>query len=142
MYLDWFEREISERLREQPIGRPVCARGFFQLTSDHGLLTPLLAAAIDMAARWFASPPARLYAQGGARAGYTSALVEFQAGQTAVLTAELARAAEPWAMLLLVGNRGTLRYTDLPLAILREAPAGRLGPLIEKSLRARETVAV
>ena len=93
-------------------------RGHFELSGDHGLLTPTTATGVSLAVEWFESNEFSLYAQGGASQGYVNVLARFDGGQTALLGAALTqtsdRARPPSVMLLLVGNLGTMRFEDEP----------------------------
>jgi hypothetical protein len=113
-YLDRLEKWIASGLAEKPVGEPVAVRAFFQLTGDHGLLLPTLAAATAIASTWFSSRPSRLYALGGVEAGYASVLAEFAGGQTAMLTVESLQRGRPSVTMLVIGNHGTIRYEDSP----------------------------
>ena len=123
-YLAWLDATIAAQLARDAIGRPVFLRASLQLTADHGLLAPILAAQLESAARWMASPLRRLYAQGGERQGFLSVLAEFDGGQTALLSSELTHGGEASADLLLLGQRGSFRFQDQPEPIqLSEPPA-------------------
>ena len=145
-YLDWLEKTLASKLSEKPIGEPVVVRAFYQLTPDHGVLIPVLAAATSMAASWLGSRPARVYAQGGAAHGYATVLAEFAGGQTALITSETAQPEGHSVRVLIIGNHGTLSYHDAPGGgpVLAPDSAGnrRLHAAIERSLRAGRTVEV
>jgi hypothetical protein len=113
-YLDRLEKWIASGLAEKPVGEPVAVRAFCQLTGDHGLLLPTLAAVTSITATWFSSRPVRLYALGGADVGYASVLAEFAGGQTAILTVETLQRGRPSVTILMIGNHGTIRYEDSP----------------------------
>ncbi len=147
-YLEWLEQTLTEKLAEEPIGRPVALRAYLQLTHDHGRLIPVLAAATAAAQRWLSADVPRIYAQGGVSDGALSILAAFPNGATAMISSELARpqpdgCGEPLAItLLLVGNRGTMqfRHTAAIDETLDETASDRLRnreleALIETSLR-------
>ncbi len=148
-YLDWLEQTLRTKLTSNPIGEPVALRAYLQLTSDHGLLTPTAAAAVVMAQRWFGAPPLSLYAQGGADLGYVSILAKFAKGQTALISSDLVRSSAepraefPAATLLLIGNHGSMQFSDSPgsdglpvdLTPPNNAPQRHLLRLIQESLR-------
>ena len=119
-YLDWLEEVLAEKLASKPIGEPVALRAHVSLTADHGLLVPTLAATVKVASRWFGQGRPKLYAQGGAQQGHVSVLATYAGGQTAVLGSELLQdgeahgSADAGVRLLLVGNHGTLEFTDAP----------------------------
>lgn len=112
-YLNWLEKSVEEKLAADSIGRPVFVRLVLALTTDHGLLDQGLQRAVAMADRWLGSKSQRMERMGGAREGYVSALAEYHDGQTALLAAEVFR-TEPEARVLIVGQRGTLRFDDFP----------------------------
>ena len=146
--IGWNKR-FRQKLSGSPIGEPVALRACLQLTSDHGLLTPTAAAAVVMAQRWFGAPPLSVYAQGGAELGYVSVLVKFAKGQTALINSDLVRSGAepraefPTARLLLIGNHGSMQFSDSPgsdglpvdLTPPNNAPQQQLLRLIQESLR-------
>ena len=119
-YLSWLEKALAAKLAEQPIGTPVALRAYLQLTSDHGLLVAHAAGMTALAERWFGANVASIYSQGSAESGYLSLLVQFAAGQTALVVSELVRPARdgagerPFTKLLVVGNHGTIEFEDAP----------------------------
>ena len=148
-YFQWLGQAVRAKLTDKPIGDAVALRAYLQLTSDHGLLIPTLAAALAMAGRWLGSPTG-LYAQGGSRQGYVSALAQFS-GRTALISSDLIRTGDerPAVTLLLVGNRGSLQFSDHPgadgLLVNLDPPHGEeernIGAMIEQSLRQKRPVA-
>ena len=144
-YLDWLTESLRAKLAEEAVGEPVALRGYLQVAEDHGLLIPTLAAAVVMAETWFGSRGPTVYAQGGAEQGSVSVLATFPNGRTAVLSSDLARgvAEGPSVTLLLVGNHGTMQFTDRPgsdglavdLGVPSNADQERVATLIEESLR-------
>ena len=152
-YIDWLTESLRAKLAEQAVGEPVALRGYFQIADDHGLLIPTLAAAVAMAETWFGSVGPTIHAQGGAQQGSVSVLATFANGRTAVLSSDLARgsggsAEGPSVTVLLIGNHGTMQFTDRPgsdgLAVDLRPPNSpdqqRLAALIEDSLRKGEPV--
>lgn len=136
-YLTWLEPVIGSRVTPESIGNVVFVRANLELTADHGLLTAVAAAGLGNAARWIQAEPSSVYAQGGVKEGYVSLLAEFANGASALISAEAAH-GEPSAQLLLVGQRGTLRYDDYPQAgQLKDRPLARAEWVrwIERSLR-------
>lgn len=134
-------------------------RGHFELSGDHGLLTPTTATGVSLAVEWFESNELSLYAQGGASQGYVNVLARFDGGQTALLGSALTQTSDiarpPSVMLLLVGNLGTMRFEDEPgrfedepggdtldavLAPMRGEQQGRIEAAIAQSLRLGEPV--
>ena len=147
-YIDWLTESLRAKLNEQAVGEPVALRGYFQIADDHGLLIPTLAAAVAMAETWFGSRGPTLYAQGGAQQGSVSVLATFPNGRTAVLSSDLARgsagdAEGPAVTLLLIGNHGSMQFTDRPgsdglavdLGPSNDRDQQRLAAVIEDSLR-------
>ena len=120
MYVEWLERAVERKLADDSIGSPVALRAQLNLSSDHGLPALMLAGLAAAAERWFASKALTVYAQGGAELEYVSLLVKFSGGQTAVLSSEVVRgdgapgAEGPNVLLLVVGNHGTMQFTDHP----------------------------
>ncbi len=144
-YIDWLTDSLGAKLAEQAVGEPVALRGYFQIADDHGLLIPTLAAAVAMAETWFGSRGPTVYAQGGVEQGSVSVLATFPNGGTAVLSSDLARggAEGPSVTLLLIGNHGTMQFSDRPgsdglavdLGVSNNADQQRMAAFIEDSLR-------
>jgi len=141
-YLEWLEKQLDAAVIRRRIGRPVALRAILQLTADHGLLAPLAGETLATASRWFEAPLSRLYAQGGAAAGYLSVMAEFAHGQSALVTAETTRLETPMVLVLLVGRRGTLRFDDAPDQLALEARDSPWRALIERSLGSGKPEAV
>lgn len=112
-YLDWIDRTVSARLRDGAIGKPVFARLFLQLGADHGVLEPLLSAALRPVSNWLGARTVRLRVQGGAQAGYLSGHFELEGGQSALIAVEAAP-GEPSCQLLVIGQHGSLKFDDYP----------------------------
>ena len=111
-YFAGLEKAVAEAIAQQRIGSPVSLRAFFHLSADHGLLMQILGEALAAAEKWFRSAPVRVYALGGIRTGEITALVEYAGGQTALVSVGALRNPTPLANLMLIGNRGTLRFED------------------------------
>lgn len=135
------EQAVSRALASKRIGIPVAARGFFQVSPDHGALLAVLESAVAASAVWFGSGVRRVYALGGARHGEITVTVEFAAGQTALVSAAVLRDPAPLADLLLLGNRGTLRFQE-PAALRPEGAHPALRAAIERSLASGQPVEV
>ena len=158
-YLTWLAESVRLKLQAKAIGQPVALRAHFELSGDHGLLTPTTATGVSLAVEWFESNELSLYAQGGASQGYVNVLARFDGGQTALLGSALTQTGDlarpPSVMLLLVGNLGTMRFEDEPgrfedepggdtldasLASARGEQQGRIEAAIAQSLRLGEPV--
>ena len=158
-YLTWLAESVRLKLQAKAIGQPVALRAHFELSGDHGLLTPTTATGVSLAVEWFESNELSLYAQGGASQGYVNVLARFDGGQTALLGAALTQTSDmarpPSVMLLLVGNLGTIRFEDEPgrfedepggdtldagLAPARGEQQGPIEAAIAQSLRLGEPV--
>ncbi|MBI3697062.1 MAG: hypothetical protein HY238_19785 [Acidobacteria bacterium] len=141
-YFAWLEKAVAEAIAQKRIGSPVSLRAFFHLSADHGVLLPLLGEALGAAGVWFAAPAVRVYALGGARDGQVTALVEYAAGQTALVSVATLHDPAPLADLLLIGNHGTLRYQDQPDYRPADRANAKLLQAIEKSLAGQAPVEV
>ncbi len=158
-YLTWLAESVRLKLQAKAIGEPVALRGHFELSGDHGLLTPTTATGVSLAVEWFESNELSLYAQGGASQGYVNVLARFDGGQTALLGSALTQTSDiarpPSVMLLLVGNLGTMRFEDelgrfedepgrdaldAGLAPMRGEQQGPIEAAIAQSLRLGEPV--
>ena len=154
-YLTWLEDALAAKLAEQPIGTPVALRAYLQLGSDHGLLISQVAGMAALAERWLGSKATSFYSQGSAESGYVSLLVQFAAGETALVVSELVRPARdgaderPFVKLLVVGNHGTIEFEDAPgsdgLPVDVAPPDGprerELSREVERSLRSGQPAA-
>src|SRR5258708_7408195 len=54
-YLNWLDKVIGAKLAEGAVGKVVFVRAHFQWTADHGVLMPVLDAALDIVGRWVGS---------------------------------------------------------------------------------------
>ena len=113
-YLEALERLVGQRLEADAIGRVVFVRAHLQLTADHGLLLPLAAGALDLAARWTGGAIRSVYPQGGIRQGVVSLLIDFEGGQSAIVSAEATLGGEASVQALITGQSGTIRFDDFP----------------------------
>ena len=148
-YLSWLEDALARKTAEQAIGTPVALRAYLQLVSDHGLLVSQAAGMTALAERWFGGKATSVYSQGSAETGYISSLIQFAAGETALVVSELVRPARdgagerPLVKLLIVGNHGTIEFEEtpgqdgLPVDVaLPDGPREReLAREVERSLR-------
>lgn len=136
------EKAVAGAIAQKRIGSPVSLRAFFHLSADHGKMMPALGEALAAAERWLGSPPVRVYALGGVRTGEITAMVEYAGGQTALVSVGVLRNPAPASNLILIGNRGTLRFEDD--SELGEPGAGsrKLVEAVERSLAAQNPVEV
>ncbi|MCC6586451.1 MAG: hypothetical protein IT168_07010 [Bryobacterales bacterium] len=114
-YLAWLDKTLLAKLAEQPIGRPVFLRATLQLTADHGRLRQVAEEIIRLASGWMNSTTAATHWQGGPADGHLAALVSFAQGQSALISSELTHGDEPTVDLLLMGQHGAIRFTDIVL---------------------------
>lgn len=99
------------------IGTPVALRIFAQTAIETSQLPGILARSLEVAARWFVSEPAVVYAAGsvegdaaeGTPTPHVALAVRFENGRAAVLSAGLAHAT-PRMELLVIGNRGVISW--------------------------------
>lgn len=130
---------MQERLAQGELGSPVWLRASLALSADHGQLEGVAAAGVQMAATLLRSGWRRVYAQGGATDGQITALVDFAQGQSALVTAEVTL-DEPRVSLLILGNHGSMQFTDFPLRPpIGAGPAG-LRSALRDSLSKGEAV--
>ena len=108
-YLTWLEQSVTARLTE--VAPVVFVRAHLQWTADAGRLEAISEAGCAMAGRWVNAKPARRDAM---RGGGLQVLLEFERGQTAMVSSELALNVEPQTQILIVGQHGTVRFDDFP----------------------------
>jgi hypothetical protein len=122
-YLNWLESSIAAKLAGGAIGKVVFVRAHCQWTADHGVLSPVLDAALAVVVGWVGSGVRRREVQGSPASGFLNALVDFEGGQTALVASEATLGGEPQTQLLIVGQHGTVRFDDYPdPGLLREPP--------------------
>lgn len=114
-YLNWLDQVLGAKLREKPVGRPVYLRAMLQLTADHGQLKTVAEQMIEIAKKHLGADVFAATWHGGPGDGYYSAMVEFAAGQTALISSDLTHGDEPTVDLLLLGQHGSLHFEDVPL---------------------------
>lgn len=112
-YLQWLDGVVADKLSQDPVGKPVFVRLSLQLSPDHGLLKQTLALGVDLVTHWLGGKATSVYEQGGARDGHLAALVQLDHGQSALVAAESAM-GEPSAMVLVIGQHGSLKLEDYP----------------------------
>ena len=132
-YLEDLSRWLSQEAVRRRMGRPVAARASFALPFAPDAAPGLLAAVAASAETWMGAVPKRAYALGSARLGQLTALIEFATGETALLGVEPCREASPAVHVLLIGNHGTVEWSDAP-EIRPDVRAAPDGPIAE-SLR-------
>jgi len=140
--MKWIDRQVARAVAAGRVGTPVALRAFLYLSEDHGRLMETVGAVLAAAGGWFSSPARRLYALGGAAHGEITVLAEFAGGQTALISAGLLRGPAPLANILVIGNKGTLRFEGP--AVPEPAPPAvrRLLSAVERSLASGAAVEV
>ncbi len=141
-YLDWLEKEAAAALGRGTIGEAVALRAYLRITADHGLLLGVVARSIAASGSWLEAPRRLVSVHGDLAAGHLTALVEFQGGQTALITAEAIRREAPEVVTLFFGNHGTMRFDDAPRAAEVSAGPAELERLLEGALGSGEVVEV
>ncbi len=111
-YLKWLEQSVAARLAE--VAPVVFVRAHLQWTADAARLEAISAAGCELTGRWLNARPARRDVTGNAAAGSLNTLLEFEQGQSALVSSELARSVEPQTQILIVGRHGTVRFDDFP----------------------------
>ncbi|MBM3728264.1 MAG: hypothetical protein FJW40_22915 [Acidobacteria bacterium] len=112
-YLAWLEQSAGARLAE--VAPVVFVRAHLQWTGDRAELAAILASGLAMAARWIGAREVSREATGSAADGALNALVEFEQGQSALVSAEaVVGATEPQTQILIAGRHGTVRFDDYP----------------------------
>lgn len=113
VYLAWLEQSVGARLAD--VAPVVFVRAHLQLTADPAALPAILASGSAMAARWLGAREAQREVTGSAADGWLNAIVEFDRGQSALVSAEtVPGATEPQTQILVVGRHGTVRFDDYP----------------------------
>ena len=132
---------VVSALRTEQIGRAVSLRAFLQLSSDHGHLETIATQAIAQAAAWFDAPAVSVYSLGGAESGQLTTLVEYKAGQTALVTVAILAASDaPVTDVLVIGNHGTLIWdgpgnADIDVGPYEPPALDDDGPAVRSAIR-------
>lgn len=103
---------IREELSAGRVGRPVSVRAYLEISSDHGHLRDALAQLGGAAMDWMGDTPRRVMVQGAAPADHLCALFEGTDGATALITTSVQRRPAPLVDLLILGDRGTIRFNS------------------------------
>ena len=143
MKWDDLRRTLTDALETGKVGRPVSIRLY--LHSVGADLSALIPTALELAAVAFPNPPVSLLARRDADAQQLSVLLQYEAGQTAMLTVVRANTPDSTAHLLLVGNHGIIRLEgggDLELPPAPHAAGAAWRERIEQSLHRRAVVPV
>ena len=112
-YLAWLEQSVGARLAE--VAPVVFVRAHLQWTADRAALPAILASCSAVVAPWIGAREANREVTGSAADGSLNAILEFDHGQSALVSAESALGAtEPQTQILVVGRHGTVRFDDYP----------------------------
>ena len=103
---------IRGELSAGRVGRPVSLRAYVEISSDHGRLREVLAQLGVKAMDWLGDTPRRVMVLGAEPAEHLCALFEGTDGATALVTTSVQRRATPRVDLLILGDRGTLRFNN------------------------------
>jgi len=141
---------VLTAVQAKRIGTPVSVRLVDHTTSAPDRLEPSLARDLEAVSRWIGADVRRLAALGDFPSGQVSVLVEFQQGQTALVSVGTCGGSRPVLEVVVVGNRGVLSWEPSPEPGLGpeppdEAPsqaAGRLLDAVHSSLQSRSPVTV
>jgi hypothetical protein len=106
------------------IGSPVFLRCLLQLPIESDEVVQSVAALATLANTWMPSSPEQLYVQGSPDAVQSTAMIQYEGGQTANLSINRIPAERAGSVdLILIGNKGVIYH---------QTPMGRQHPMISK----------
>jgi hypothetical protein len=105
---------VGTALGTKRIGVPVFVRVVDHTTARVDAVEPRLGRALDEAAGWIGAGVRRLAALGDFAPGQVSVLVEFDEGQTALVSVGTRGEGPPLLEIVVVGNRGVLSWEPEP----------------------------
>ncbi|MCY3901447.1 MAG: hypothetical protein OXF86_22940 [Caldilineaceae bacterium] len=110
---DWtvLNQTVSETLASGTVGTPLFVRWTAAAANNTLELKPLLAEMSACAESWLSARPRRVYATGSADAGHLSLALEYENGQSALLSISLAH-DHPSMNLIILGARGAIYQAD------------------------------
>jgi predicted dehydrogenase len=142
---------VLQAIHDRRIGSVLSVRLVAHTIADHGQIHDSLAEALDATCQWLDASPSRLSARGAAEAGQISALLQFPAGQTALVSVGTRGNVAPTLEVVVVGAEGILAWEPDDAACWEKAQAdpptvserGReLLHAVEASLQSGRAVAV
>ena len=143
--MELLKESVQSVLEKDRIGSPVFLRCVLHVAGEgHSLLSPAAEIAA-LANAWMPSSPARVYAQGNARATQVTVMVHYVGGQMALLSVNRVD-VETAIDMMLVGNKGVI-YHETPMG--RHYPnavppefgdSGELTDAITQSLESGEPI--
>lgn len=113
--MELLKKSVQSVIEKERIGSPVFLRCVLQVASETANLLEPTAEMVALANGWMPSPPERVYAQGDAAATQVTVMVQYAAGQMALLCVNRVD-IETAVDIMLVGNKGVIYY---------ETPIGR-----------------
>lgn len=137
MSLSSVAETFQRALEAEPIGTPVAARLLLYGTPDPDDIDSQLVEAIALLQEWFAAAPADVRMLGDLAHGERTALVRFEAGQTALISSGVSADPSFQVTAMLIGSRGILSY-DLTKPAASAAPATAAAEVIADLQRSDE----
>ena len=111
--MELLKRSVQSLLEKERIGSPVFLRCVLHVADDTVDLLSPVAEIAALANGWMSSPPARVYAQGDAKATQVTVMVHYTGGQMALLSVNRVD-LETAIDFMLVGNKGVI-YHETPV---------------------------
>jgi predicted dehydrogenase len=103
-------QSVQQIINEGRIGSPVFVRCVAHVAPERAQLSACLNEVIATTTTWMGAPVERMYALGSADAGQLTAVLQFERGQTALVSVGVAPNADPTIDLMVLGNRGAAYY--------------------------------
>ena len=145
--MELLKKSVQSVIEKDRIGSPVFLRCVLHVANE---TVSLLAPAAEIAALangWMPSQPTSVYAQGDANATQVTVMLQYAAGQMAVLSVNRV-SAETAIDIMLVGNKGVI-YHETPVgrhslsaAPLQLGDTGELTEAIARALESGQPIAV
>lgn len=143
--MELLKKSVQSVIEKNRIGSPVFLRCVLHVADNTANLLPSLGEVAALANGWMPSPPARVYAQGGAEATQMTVMLHYVGGQMALVSVNRVD-IETAIDIMLVGNKGVI-YHETPIGrhYLNAAPpelggAGELTEAIVQSLESGQPI--
>lgn len=145
--MELLKNSIQSVIEKERIGSPVFLRCVLNIADDASSLLQPVAEVVALSNGWMPSQPQRIYAQGDATTTQVTVMVQYAAGQMAVLSVNRVE-TETAIDVMLVGNKGVI-YHETPIGrhYLSGTPpqledAGELTETIAQALASGQPITV
>ena len=137
------QQSIQAVVNEGRIGSPVFLRCLLQLPLESDEVIPSVAAVATLANTWIPSSPEQLYVQSSPDAVQSTAMIQYEGGQTANLSINrIPTEQEASVTLILIGNKGVIYHQNRTGKITPPPPPCYLTDIINTAIKTGKPITV